>query len=146
MPVRPPEDSSLGPMRVYRAEARQSPIRRIHIRLALLTAMIAFVIATAVLTLPELVFGGAVTSHAKTTLFGGHKHKTKSTKQQDTTTQTAPATSTPSSSTTTPQPTTRPEHSAGPDRTADHHATPSTTPAPGAAVADARPPRRRPPP
>src|SRR5436190_489856 len=51
----PPDDPDLGPMRVYRAGAdRPAPIRRVHIRVALVTAAIAFAIAAAVLTLPEL--------------------------------------------------------------------------------------------
>jgi hypothetical protein len=91
--VRPPEDPSLGPMRVYRSE--QPPrVRRVHVKVALVTAAIAFVIAAAVLTLPELVFGGSVASHGKTTFFGGGQHSShKSKKRQNT--QTAPTTTTP---------------------------------------------------
>jgi hypothetical protein len=135
LPVRPPEDSSLGPMRVYRAEQRQSPIRRIHIRVALLTAVLAFAIAAAVLTLPELVFGGAVSSHGKTTLFGGHRsHHKSTTKKNDTTTQTTPTTSAPSSSTTTPAPSSTtpaaPPAQTAPQTTTPTQTPPSATPAP----------------
>ena len=132
LPVRPPDDSSVGPMRVYRSEQRQSPIRRIHIRAALLTALLAFVIAAAVLTLPELVFGGAVSSHAKTTLFGGHSSRhTSTTKHNGTTTQTTPTTSAPSSSTTTPAPTTT-TPAAPPAQSAPQTTTPTQTPQSGA--------------
>jgi hypothetical protein len=109
LPVQPPDDAAFGPMRVYRTERPSSPIRRVHIRLALITALLAFVIATAVLTLPELVFGGSVASHGRTTIFGGtrHRHKSSSSDQnKSTTTQQSPTSSTPSSSTTTPSPST----------------------------------------
>src|SRR4051794_3763545 len=75
--VRPPDEPELGPMRIYRTEQRSSPVRRVHIRVALITAALAFVIAAAVLTLPELVFGGSVASHGRTTLFGGHHRSHK---------------------------------------------------------------------
>jgi hypothetical protein len=128
--LRPPDDSELGPMHIYRTEQRSSPIRRVHIRIALLTAAIAFVVAAAVLTLPELVFGGSVASHGKTTFFGGkrHRHATKSTSPEKTKTQTSPTTSTPaptstapSSSTTTPT---------APAQTTPSTTTPTQTPAP----------------
>jgi hypothetical protein len=128
LPVVPPEDADLGPLRVYRAEQRSSPVRRVHIRLALLTALLAFVIATAVLTLPELVFGGSVASHGRTTIFGGHRHKSTSSnsdKSNKTSTQQSPTTSAPSSSTTTPAPST-----STPTTTPAQTAPSTTTPAP----------------
>ena len=59
-----------GPMRVY----RQQPDRRLHIRIVLATALVAFAIAIAALTLPELIFGGSLASHARTSFFGGSTH------------------------------------------------------------------------
>ena len=139
LPVRPPEDSPLGPMRVYRTEQRSSPIRRIHIRAALVTAAVAFAIAAAVLTLPELLFGGSVASHGKTTLFGGHTHKHRSTKPNNGATQTAPTTSTPSPTTTAPAPTTT-TPTTTPAQTAPQTTTPAPTPQ---ATPPPQPPRRR---
>lgn len=100
--LRPPDEPDLGPMHVYRAGAeRSSPIRRVHIRVALITAAIAFVMAAAVLTLPELVFGGSVASHGSTTFFGGGHHRShKSTQQKNT--QTGPSSTTQSPSSTAP--------------------------------------------
>jgi hypothetical protein len=100
--LRPPDESELGPMRVYRAGGdRPSPIRRVHIRAALITAALAFVIALAVLTLPELVFGGSVAARGTTTFFGGGHHRSSKTTHEKST-QTAPSNTTTSPSTTAP--------------------------------------------
>ena len=129
--VRPPDDSELGPMRIYKAGAdRASPIRRVHIRVALITAAIAFVIAAAVLTLPELVFGGSVASHGRTTFFGGASHHRKHKSTKDESTNTTPTTTAPSA--TTPTQTT-PTATAPPAQTVPQTTTPSQTPAPNAA-------------
>ena len=111
-------DFGLGPVRVY----RQQPDRRLHIKIVLATALVAFAIAIAALTLPELIFGGSLASHARTTFFGGPTHHrsthtvTTTTSAQSTTatattatkTVTAPAqtqqTSTQTTSTTAPAP------------------------------------------
>ena len=46
--------------------------RRVHFRVAIVTGLLAFVIAALVLTVPELVFGGSVgSSDRSTTIFGG---------------------------------------------------------------------------
>ena len=140
--LRPPDESDLGPMRVYRTEQRSSPIRRVHIRAALVTAAIAFVIAAAVLTLPELVLGGSVASHGKTTFFGGGHHRShKSTKHQTmqtTPTTTAPTTTTPTQSAptvtappaqTTPQTTAPSQQTPAPATPAPQQSPSSTTPA-----------------
>ncbi|HKN95261.1 MAG TPA: hypothetical protein VJU60_13080 [Thermoleophilaceae bacterium] len=128
--LRPPDDGELGPMRIYRTEQRSSPIRRVHIRAALITAAIAFVIALAVLTLPELIFGGSVAARgSRTTFFGGgtshHTHKTPSN------TQTAPTTTTPSSTAPTQ---TAPATTTPPAQTAPQTTAPSQTPAPSGAT------------
>jgi hypothetical protein len=130
--VRPPEEPALGPVRVYRSEQRSSPIRRVHIRAALITAAVAFVIAAAVLTLPELVFGGSVAGHRSTTFFGGgHSTRHKSSPQKNT--RTSPATSAP---TTTPAPTTSaPTVTAPPAQTTPQTTAPTQQPPAGAAPA-----------
>jgi hypothetical protein len=146
----PPDDPDYGPMRVYRTEQRSSPIRRVHVRAALVTAAIAFVIAVAVLTLPELVFGGSVAAHGRTTFFSsGHRHKSNSSsssdKKHNTTTQTTPTTSAPSSSTTTPAPTTI-TPAAPPAQTAPQTTTPVTpVPSPSPAPSGTSTPTQAPP-
>lgn len=138
-PLRPPDEKDLGPVRIYRTEQRSSPVRRVHIRVALVTAAIAFAIAAAALTLPELLFGGSVASHGKTTLFGGgHRHKSTShqDKSNGSSTQTSPTTSAPSPSTTAPAPSTT-TPSTTPTPTVPQTTTPSQTPAPQGTTAPA---------
>jgi hypothetical protein len=99
--------------------------RLLHPKVWLVTGLVAFAIAAAVLTLPELIFGGAVGSTHRTTYFGGGSSSTKTnttktdtttttdttkttTQQQKTVTETVPA-QTPTTTETTPtatQPTT----------------------------------------
>jgi hypothetical protein len=57
-----------GQIRVYRTPSNR---RRFQAKVVVVTAVVAFAIATAILTLPELVFGGSLASHARTTFFGG---------------------------------------------------------------------------
>lgn len=97
--------------------------RALHPKVWIATGLTAFAIAAAFLTLPELIFGGAVaTTHRSTTFFGGgSSHSSPSTKTETTTTptqsqtvtqtvtQTTPTTTTPTSTTpttTTPTPAT----------------------------------------
>jgi hypothetical protein len=55
----------------------QQPIRR-HWRLAVITGLVAFVVAVAALTLSELVFGGPATRESgRTTFFGGRDNGTE---------------------------------------------------------------------
>jgi hypothetical protein len=75
-----PEGS--GPIRVYRTPSNR---RRFHAKVVAATAAVAFVIAMAVLTLPELVFGGSLASHGRTTFFGGGSSH-RSTSAESTTT------------------------------------------------------------
>jgi hypothetical protein len=111
----PPE--GLTPMRTYGRASRRPP----HLKIAIVTGLLAFAIAAVVLTVPELLFGSAVTSHHSTTLFGGGKSRSErrgsedkgSSTQPDQTAptpqQTAPQQPTPQQTTpqqTTPQPTT----------------------------------------
>jgi hypothetical protein len=55
------------PIKTY-GRTRRRPV---HLKIALITGLVAFLIAAAALTLPELLFGGAISSHHSTTLFGG---------------------------------------------------------------------------
>jgi len=75
--------------------------RTLHPKVWIATGLTAFAIVVAVLTLPELIFGGAVATKHRTTLFGGgHSHpstspkestQTTTTKSETTPTETVPA-------------------------------------------------------
>lgn len=102
---------------------RRFALRGRPLKLAIVTGLLAFVVALVAITLPELVFGGAVTSGHRTTFFGGHTSAQKKSDQQKTTTQeqqqtqpsqTTPQTTTPQAtpsqpSQTTPQPQAQPQ-------------------------------------
>jgi hypothetical protein len=110
-----------GAIRVYRTPSNR---RAFHAKVVAATAAVAFAIAIAVLTLPELVFGGSLASHGRTTFFGGSTHHrststhttttitTRSTQQSSsaapTTTVTVPAPAAPAPQTTTTQATPAP--------------------------------------
>jgi hypothetical protein len=138
----PPGEASapMSEYKVYRTEPRRPRFGRVHWKIVLATAGIAFVIAAAALTLPELLFGSSVNGSHGTTLFGSQtrtrtsdKPKTttdnqktsteqKTTTENQTTTQrtkTAPAQTT--ATQTSPSPSVSPQQPAPP---------PSTTPAP----------------
>jgi hypothetical protein len=69
-------DEGLTPMRVYRPERR---VRR-RWKLALATGLLAFLIAVAAMTVPELVAGRSVVSAKHdTTIFGGQRHTSATT-------------------------------------------------------------------
>jgi hypothetical protein len=107
-PVGP--DPGLTEMRVYRRERATG--RRW--KLAVVTGLLACLIAVAAMTLPELVAGRSVVSGSHhTTIFGGHRStssstKTKTTdeKQQTTTEETTSTDTQPQGSTTQPDTTT----------------------------------------
>jgi hypothetical protein len=142
-------DPGLSPIRTYGgATPRRRP--RIHLKVALITGIVAFAIAAAALTLPELIFGGAISSGHSTTLFGGGGSSTKNSKntgnsknQSTTSTQpsqsqrTTPATPPPTTgtktpTTTTPQQTT-PQQQTPPQQTTPQQSSPvPTTPTPPA--------------
>lgn len=61
-PRTPPPAAAGAPLRVYRK-------RRPSVRAALVTGAVAFAVAAAALTLPELIGGGSVTGDGRTTLF-----------------------------------------------------------------------------
>jgi hypothetical protein len=81
-----------GPRRTYSSAGREttprgdgffSRLRGPRLRLAIITGILAFVVAVAALTLPELIFGGSVTSSGgSTTIFGGSS-SSKSSKSKD---------------------------------------------------------------
>jgi hypothetical protein len=113
---------------------------RIHPKVVIATGLAAFAIAIAVLTLPELIFGGAVATTHRTTFFGGGHASTQkqSTTKTDTQTKSTPSTVTqtvpaqqPSQTTTTPTTTTPTDTSTTPTQTTPTDTGTSTTPAPG---------------
>jgi uncharacterized membrane protein YvlD (DUF360 family) len=138
----PRAEDELTPIRTYRAPRR----RPIHLKIALVTGLIAFVIAAAALTLPELIFGSAISSHHSTTLFGGgggggsKKGKNQNDNGSSTTPQqsqqqrgqTAPATPPTAGGSTKPSPGS--QQSTSPQQTTPQQTTPlpttPTTPAP----------------
>jgi hypothetical protein len=78
------DDDGMTPMRVYRPQRR---VRR-RWKLAIATGLLAFLIAVAAMTLPELVAGRSVVSASHdTTIFGGRRHTSATTsKPKDKTT------------------------------------------------------------
>jgi hypothetical protein len=78
------EGVEAGPVRVYSSGSNRrprslngssgagSPHRRVRLKVAVITGLVAFLIAAAALTLPELIFGGSVGGGGRsTTVFGG---------------------------------------------------------------------------
>jgi hypothetical protein len=109
-PAPPPRvatyDEGLTPMRVYRPQRR---VRR-RWKLALATGLLAFLIAAAAMTLPELVAGrSVVSSKHDTTIFGGQRQTSSPTSKPEEKTKTEETVSTeqaPQDQTTTGQETT----------------------------------------
>jgi hypothetical protein len=100
------------------------PIRR-HWRLAVITGLVAFVLAVTALTMSELVFGGSATRDSDTTFFGGGRQE-----QQEEATPTPGPDSTPES---TEEATPTPEATETPTETPEPTVTPGApeaTPAP----------------
>jgi hypothetical protein len=96
--------------------------RRNRWRLAIITGLLAFVVAAAVMTLPELVSGSSLFNNRGTTLWGGSSGKHKSTPTQTVTTTTSTSTSTTTTPTQTVTVTTT-----TPTTTAPTQTTPTTT-------------------
>jgi len=107
-----------APVRVYRGQPARRR-RKIAVGVVVTTAVLAFAIAAAALTIPELITGGSIGKSSRhTTLFGGKKNRTQPDTQQPTTptapgqqpgTQTTPQEEQPKSTTpksTTPKSTT----------------------------------------
>lgn len=80
-----------GPVRVYSSGTNRRPRppgasrrRRFNPRIAILTGLIAFLIAAAALTLPELIFGGSIGGGDRgTTYFGGGSDSQRRGESQD---------------------------------------------------------------
>jgi hypothetical protein len=90
-----------SPVRVYRPQRRR--FGRIHPRIVVLTGLLAFAIAAAALTLPELIAGQSIgKSDRKTSLFGGRGGDGRKPEQpQETTPADQPEQTTPSETTPT---------------------------------------------
>jgi hypothetical protein len=125
----PPPSEELAPrpapdpeFRVYRSAARK---RRIAWKAALATGLLAFAIAAAALTLPELVAGGAIGGDRKTTLLGGDRRGSNGDEPpvtvEQTVTETVPA---------EPEPEPEPEPAPEPDQPPRTTPTTPTTPQP----------------
>jgi hypothetical protein len=122
------------PISVY---GRSKP-RLLHPKVWIATGLAAFAIAAAALTLPELIFGGAVTTKHRTTFFGGggsSSTKTQTTtttktqtQTQKTVTKTVPAQT---QTQTTPTETTPTQTQTTPTNTATQPAPSGGAPAPG---------------
>src|SRR3954468_12544271 len=97
-------DGGMTPIRTY----GRPPRRRLHLKIAVITGLVAFLIAAAALTLPELLFGGAISSHHSTTLFGGGSSSKSDKKKEDGKQKTTPNETSPQQQSTpaTPAPTT----------------------------------------
>jgi len=142
---REPSAAGMSEYKVYRSESKRPRLGRIHWKIVLATAALAFVIAIGALTLPELLFGSSVSGSNSTTFFGGSAQTQKSSDKQTTTeeqktttdnqktttqdrtttndrTNTTPTQTTPTQSTTAP--------SASPQSTPPSSSTPQQTPAP----------------
>lgn len=129
-PVRRPAASGAGPVRVYRSTAVPPRRRTLALGVVALTAALAFAIAVAVITVPELIAGQSLGNGDKaTTLLGGkpRKHRSSASEQPQTTTEQSPTTTQPQQTTTEQQPS-----ETTPPATTET-APPTTTPAPQAA-------------
>jgi hypothetical protein len=79
---REPSAAGMSEYKVYRSETTRPRFGRIHWKIVLATAGLAFVIAIGVLTLPELLFGSSVNGSNSTTFFGGSTQTNKSSDKQ----------------------------------------------------------------
>jgi hypothetical protein len=77
-------DAQAPPIHTY---GRRRPRRILHPKVWIATGLAAFALTVAALTLPELIFGGAVSTSHRTTFFGGGS-SSNSSKQETTTTTT----------------------------------------------------------
>jgi hypothetical protein len=101
----PPELERPDPFGIWEQDKPRRLDRR-HVRLGIVTGLIAFAFVAVVLTSSELVFGGSVTGGSKTTVFGGKKKSAGDDEKTDTTTTTTtPQETTPEETETTPTPT-----------------------------------------
>jgi hypothetical protein len=109
---------------------------RPRLKIALLTGLLAFVIAAGVVTASELaLFGGSVSSDRRTSLFGGQKSESTSPQKDSKTDEKATPTATPADGEATPTPAPSAEATASPTPTPTATGTPvqpnvTITPAP----------------
>jgi hypothetical protein len=97
----PPVDAGPVPVNVYKQPAPKR--RRLALGLALATGVLAFAIAAAVLTVPELIAGQSIgKSDRKSTYFGGH-HRKKAQEPEQTQQQTTPTQTETQKTDTTPE-------------------------------------------
>lgn len=87
--------------RPYRTYAEPPP-RRLPVAIAVTTGLLAFLVAAAALTLPELLAGDSVTGRDRTTLFGGEsRDERRERRERDQTQAPAPSESQPTRTVTT---------------------------------------------
>lgn len=84
--------------RPYRTYAEPPP-RRLPVAIAVTTGLLAFLVAAAALTLPELLAGDSVTGRDRTTLFGGESRDER--RERDQTQPSAPTQTQPTKTVTT---------------------------------------------
>ena len=101
----PPELERPDPFGIWE-EDKPRRLSSKHLRLAIVTGLIAFALVTVALTSSELVFGGSLTGGSKTTVFGGKKKKAASKDKTTTSTSTTTTETTPQDTETTPTTTT----------------------------------------
>ena len=154
LPAPEPVPHTFSEIKVYRDAGDRDGRRfgRIHWKIVLATAGIAFVIAVAALTLPELLFGSSVGGSNNTTLFGGstQRHtksdtKTTTDKQKTSTDQKTvteqQTTTVPTDTATIPQDAAPPTQSTpAPQSAAPQQSTPQSTPPDQAAPPASAPP------
>ncbi len=130
-PVRRPAASGEGPVRVYRSTTAPRGRRKLALGVVALTAALAFAIAVAAITVPELIAGQSLGNGDKaTTLLGGKPRKHGSAEREQTGDQPQTTEQTPTA--TRPEQTTpeeQPSETAPPATT--ETAPQTTTPAPG---------------
>ena len=111
----PPSEPGSAPVRVYRSSAAKPRRRKIAVGAVLGTSALALLIAVVVLTVPELLAGGAIgKSDSRTTLFRGDREPKSSekdkqqtpSKTRDEQQSTEPTTAPPSDEATAPETTT----------------------------------------
>lgn len=116
----------------YGLRKAQRPARP-RLKIALITGLLAFVIAAGVLTVTELATGGSVSSNQRTSLFGGSTKKSKSKAKEDAKpTATPSATQTPAGQDATPTPS--PSVTVTPSPAINLTPSPQPTATPGAAT------------
>jgi hypothetical protein len=130
-PVEPPPtvardfEAEGGPVRVYRPQRR----RRIHPKVIAVTAALAFAIAAAIITVPELIAGGSIGKRdGRTTLFGGSRGD-RDRSEDEPADQPAPSEAEPEDDQPEEAPASPPEEAAPPAETVPQETVP-TTPTP----------------